>query len=83
MSSINVDFEELKKMTAEFVRAMPTLNLEELDNGMKCFGIAYLGCEFPDDIIGNANRNAAAPAIFRIVSKLYMDREWELLKNKV
>ena len=79
MSAIQTDFEGLKRMSSEFVKAMPTLNLDELDNGMKCFGIAYLGCDFADDLMGRANREAGAPALFRLVSHLYMKRELELL----
>lgn len=77
-ASIETDFEGLKKMASEFCKALPTLNLEEAENGMKCFGLAYLGCEHPDDLRGRANRDAGAPALLRIVSKEYMKYEWKL-----
>lgn len=77
-ASIQSDFEGLKKIASEFHKALPTLNEEELENSWKCFGLAYLGCEFPDDVRGRANRDAGAPALLRIVSRDYLDRKLAL-----
>ena len=76
--SIETNFDGLKRMSKEFFDAMPTANLEELENGMKCFGLAYLGCEFPDDVRGRCERDAAAPALLRIVTRAYLDRQIQL-----
>lgn len=76
--TICIDFEGLKRMSREFHDALPTLNRDELENGFKAFGLAYIGCEFPDDIRGRANRDAGAPALFRIVQRAYIRRQIEL-----
>lgn len=78
MSTIKTDFEELKRMAKEFNDAMPTLDREGLENGMKAFSLACLGCEYPDTLVGHANRDAEAPALFRIVSRAYIARQSEL-----
>lgn len=78
MSTIQTDFEGLKRMAKEFNDAMPTLDREGLENGMKAFGLACLGCEYPDTLIGRANRDAGAPALFRIVNSAYIARQIEL-----
>jgi hypothetical protein len=72
--SIKTDFDGLKRMAREFTYSMPTLDYEELENGMKAFGLAYIGCDYPDDIIGRANLEAGAPALLRIVQRAYMQR---------
>ena len=77
-ASIQSDFEGLKRMASEFHKALPTLNDDELENGMKCFSLAYLGCEFPNDVRGRANQDAGAPALLRIVSRKYLDRKLQL-----
>jgi len=77
-ASIRTDFEGLKQMASEFHKALPTLNEDELENSWKCFGLAYMGCEFPDDLRGRTNRDASAPALLRIVSRDYLQRKLEL-----
>lgn len=76
--TIATDFAGLKRMAREFNDAMPTLDRDGLENGMKAFGLAYIGCEFPDNLIGQANREAGAPALFRIVQRAYTLRQIEL-----
>lgn len=76
--SIATDFEGLKRMAREFHDALPTLNRDELENAFKAFGLALLGCDFPDNAMGEANRLAGAPALFRIVSREYTHRQIEL-----
>ena len=80
--SIPTDYAGLRKMAGEFIKALPDLNIEQADNGMKCFGLAYLGCKFPDDVLGRCNRDAGAPALLRIVSREYMTREIELMSQQ-
>lgn len=77
--TIQTDFEGVKKLASEFLKALPTLNLDELENGWKCFVLAYLGCEYPDDFIGQTNRHGCAPALYRIVSREHLNR-WMRLR---
>lgn len=77
-ATIATDFDGLKRMAKEFHEAAPTLNRDELDNAFKAFGLGYLGCEFPDDVQGHANREAGAPALFRIVQREYLTRQLAL-----
>ena len=74
MSTITTDFNSLKKMAKEFFDAVHSLNRDELENAFKAFGLAYIGCEYPDDFMGNIDREANAPALFRIVQREYLAR---------
>jgi hypothetical protein len=76
--TIQTTWPELKKMAAEFLRAAPTASTEEVEAGMKAFGLGLLGCQFEDTFFGRIARTAEAPALFRICSQAYMDRVIEL-----
>jgi len=76
--TIQTDFEGLKRMAKEFHESLPALDHEGLESGMKAFGLAYLGCTFPDNMLGQANRLAGAPALLRIVTREYVARQIEL-----
>ena len=76
--TIATDFDGLKRMARELLDALPALDHDGVENGLKAFGLAYLGCEFPDDLRGRANRDAAAPALFRIVQREVLQRQIEL-----
>jgi hypothetical protein len=77
-TTIETNFDGLKRMSKEFIDALPTLNSEGLENGFKAFGLAYLGCEFTNDDLGKINRDSAAPALFRVISDLYLKRMAEI-----
>lgn len=80
--SIKTDWDGLKQMAKEFFDALPSLNIDELENGFKAFGLAYLGCQFPDDELGRINRLGGAPALMRIVSRHYFNRVFELQETE-
>lgn len=77
-STIQTDWEGLKRMSKEFFDALPSLDEIGLENGFKAFSLAYLGCEFPDNALGRANELAGAPALMNIVSRHYFARLNEL-----
>lgn len=61
------NYEGLKRIAADFMQAIPDCGtVEELDNGWKCFGIAYLGCQYE-----NEAEQVMAPALFHFVMKRY------------
>lgn len=72
LGTINTDWIGLKKIAAEFLRAAPTANADELDAGIKCFGIAWMNCRFADDFLGKIAQEAEHPALLRIVRRAYM-----------
>lgn len=77
-STIQTDWEGLKRMSKEFFDALPLLDEAGLENGFKAFSLAYLGCRFPDDALGRSRELAAAPALMKIVSRQYFNRMHEL-----
>lgn len=66
--------QEFKEMAKEYILAIPTLNKEELDNGLKCFNLGYLNVtyEHPAD-------ETIAVSLVKYVHKKYHDREFELI----
>lgn len=46
MTSFECTYEQLKGHAAEFLKAIPTANLEELNAGMKCFNLFYLDAKY-------------------------------------
>ena len=78
--SINTDWEGLKRIAAEFCRAAKDANEDELENGYKCFGLAWLSCnEFPGGLLGRVAKEAEHPALMRIVTTEYMKRRFPIL----
>lgn len=73
MSTIPCDIEQLKRMGKELIDALPTATLDELEAGWKCFGLAYLGCEYtsPRDEI-------QAVALTKMLSRMVGMRTLEL-----
>lgn len=80
--SIKSDWDGLKRMAKEFFDALPTRNVEELENGFKVFGLAYIGCQFEDSKLGKINQFGGAPALLRIVSRHYFNRLFELQRTE-
>lgn len=71
-NELSCTFEELKRMSKEFVDAVPTLNLEELDNAWKCFSLGYLNMH-------EEMWKTSALILFKMMSRKYFEREFELL----
>lgn len=59
-------------MAKEFREAVTTLNIDELDNAWKCFGLAYLGLSEP-------MWQSSAAMLLEMQAKTYMLREQELI----
>lgn len=72
--SISCTWEEFKRMAKEFHDALPTLDLDALDNAWKCLGLAYLGMTEP------MWQNSAA-ILLKMEGRAYMQREAELTAN--
>lgn len=71
-------YEGLKRIAADFMQAIPDCQtIEELDNGWKCFGIAYLGCQYE-----NEAERVMAPALFKFVMKRYHEAERKFMFMK-
>jgi hypothetical protein len=68
------DFQKLKMVAKEFFELSPNATHAELENGMKCYGLHAMYCEFPDDFMGNIQRESELPALTRIVHKEYFKR---------
>lgn len=73
--SIHCDLEGFKKLVGEFCKAAPSAELDSLDNGFKCVGLAYLNIdplpEGPDRII--------AVSYFDYAGRRYHEREKDLI----
>ena len=67
-------YDELKKVSAEFIRAIPSANLEALDAGLKCFQLHCLGLSG-----AKPHEQAGAEALMRIVTRQYLEAEAALL----
>lgn len=77
------DFEALARLAKEFHDALPGLdNSAALDKAYQAFSLAFLGCRFPDTAQGQANRESAAPALLRIVTREYVKRQVELEQRR-
>lgn len=46
MATIETDLAGLKRISKEFLDALPGSTVEEADAGWKCFSLAFLGCHF-------------------------------------
>ena len=69
------DWEELTRMSREFVLAAPTMNRDELENAHKCVALAYLSFEFPKDITGQMHRNVSGPIVMNLMTRVRLARE--------
>ena len=77
MPTIETDYEGLKGMAKEFLEAMPALDMPGLDNGLKCFSLAYIGCTFKHE-----SENIMAQGLWAFINRKYFDREFELLQER-
>lgn len=71
---------EFRKMTKEFIDALPSLNKEELESGWHCIGVAYLGVK-----PGTALEEIQFPPhrVYSIVCKEYTNRLMQISSHKV
>lgn len=78
MPTIKTDWQGLKGIASELLKAMSTLNYEELQGGLNCFNLAYLGFECCSDF-----EEYQAVLLFGIVNKAAIKREFELTTKGV
>jgi len=73
-------YEDFKRLTKDFFDALPTAtDPEQIEAGMKCVGLAYLGIQWDDTSpMDNIHRLVGAPAVLRLVTKLGIIRQVEL-----
>lgn len=76
MSTLTCTLEEFKKIVAEFCKAAPSANLEQLDAGFKCVSLHYLGIE-PPPKMGSA-QEIMATSYLDYASNQMIKREMEI-----
>jgi hypothetical protein len=76
VSTFNCDYETFRQVAGDFIKAIPTTSLDELDAGLKCVQLHYLGLN--DDV--PEYQVAGAAAVLRIVSKEFFKAEFALTK---
>lgn len=64
---------ELRSMASEYLKALPRLNGDQVENGLKMFNIAYLNTRGP------AYEMGLAVSLWDYVSRKAVEREAELL----
>lgn len=78
MPTIPTDIEGFKQMSAEFVRNLDNIKTrEQLDNGLKCLGIAYAGLEGGDAVAFQAQM------ILEFVTERVSKRELLLIRDEM
>lgn len=75
--SIECNLEGFKKLVGEFCKAAPTAEIDSLDNGFKCIGLAYLNIE-PAPKPNSADQ-VIAVSYFEYAGRRFHERERELI----
>lgn len=75
MATFNCNWQQLKQVAADFIRAAPTADTEELEAGLDCFNLHYLGLE-----TSSAIELHQAAILFNIVGNEYHKAEFALLQ---
>lgn len=78
MTTFDCTYQELRKLSGEYVKAIPTATIEELDAGLRCVQLHYLGMKPAAD-----HEIAGAAALLRIVSREYMKAELRLMETEL
>jgi hypothetical protein len=66
-------FDQFKRMSKEFFDALPTLNLEEMDNAFKCLSLAYLSM-----VEDRPGEQVQAAIVLKIATRHFIQREAQL-----
>lgn len=80
MSTFTCDLEGFKKVTAEFCKAAPTADADELEAGFKCVGLHYLGIT-PTPAKGSA-AEIMAVATLDYAARRKDERELQLMRTQ-
>jgi hypothetical protein len=70
MPTFSCTYPELKKVAGDFIKAIPGASLPELDAGLKCVQLHYLGMDAAADY-----ETAGAVAVLKICSDQYIRAE--------
>lgn len=81
MGSLTCDLEGFKKGVGEFLKALPTANIESLENGMKCVHLLYLNIE-PVPKTKSVEQIIAVSTL-EFAQRRYAERERELFYETV
>lgn len=73
MATIQTDFNGFKGMASEFLKALPTLDIEGVRGGTDCFNLAYLGMQ-----PANQFEEHQTLVLLEFVNKEATKREFEL-----
>lgn len=79
MSSITCDLEGFKRLAAEFLKAADNADIDSLENGWKCLGLAYFGiqpCPNPDSY-----EAVIAVSLLKYAGRKYNELAWQLTKE--
>lgn len=77
--SIPGTYEGFRAICSEFLRAVATTSADELEAGVHCVGLAFLGIQWDEsNPLDRIHRAAGAPALMRIVTKAVIERELAL-----
>lgn len=72
---------QLQKLGKEFLDILPTATVEEARAALSCFQSGYLDCRYNlDDPREVLAQDVAAPALLRILSRKYLEHEFELTR---
>lgn len=78
MSTISCSYDEFKAMAKEFFHAIPNATQEQLDAGLNCLGLAYLGIQWTNSKIDEVHRMVGAPTVLKLAMEKALEREVEL-----
>ena len=73
MSTIETNFNGFKSMASEFLKALPTLDIDGIRGGTDCFNLAYLGLQ-----TANQFEEHQSLVLVEFVNKEATKREFEL-----
>ena len=78
-NELSCTWEEFRVIARDFLQAAPTaLDLDSLDNGYKCLGLAYLNCQYEEGALGEHYRNVQGPLLLKMATRAFLQRESEL-----
>lgn len=67
MATFDCDYTTLRSVSGDFIKAIPTADSEQLEAGLACFQLHYLGL-----VPAAAHEVSGAAALFNIVSREYI-----------
>jgi hypothetical protein len=78
MATIEVTYEEFRKLGAELLKALDVSDYDQIENGLHCLGCAYLGLGIKQPL-SRAEQEVLAPSFLEYVTSKALMRQAELL----